>query len=154
MQLNQTSTCLTALGNTRNEVPRSAQYLNMCVALSTWVLPGRLEVVPTGWRSRKLNVWEKLQEQEKLSLVLKTLMAHVTTAFKYIEGDSKKGDEFYWKEKKGADCQLKMLVWNSRHLKFLAASVGVMEQITSGGSETSWKALKVFKKINKLVKNN
>lgn len=30
---------LTALGNTRNEVPGSAQYLNTHAALSMWVVP-------------------------------------------------------------------------------------------------------------------
>lgn len=39
MKLNQTSMCLPALDNARNEVPSSAQYFNMHVALSMWVVP-------------------------------------------------------------------------------------------------------------------
>lgn len=58
--------CLTALDNTRNEVPSSAQYLNMHLALSMWVVPMKADVVLSHQRSGKLSVWWKLQEQEKL----------------------------------------------------------------------------------------
>lgn len=57
MQLNYISMCLTALGNARNEVPCSAQYLNVHEALSMWVVP---------MKCHGSSQWPEVQETQYL----------------------------------------------------------------------------------------
>lgn len=84
------------------------------------------------------NPEEKQWEQEKLNLMLKSLMAYTTAAFKYIKvAVAEKGGKLHWKCRRERDPQLKhKLVVLELHGRFRQQAQWGVHQIGSGGSET------------------